>query len=95
MSEFLRCDATGCDHVEDVGAITAEMVDKPCPKCGANLLTKADFDVYAAVFQPAMRMMFDLGLAKEAASGTPPEQSITVNYHDGEMRVKMPKARTA
>lgn len=43
MSEVLNCDAQGCDHVEPVGKITADMVGVPCPKCGANLLTEDDW----------------------------------------------------
>lgn len=43
MSEVLNCDAQGCDHVESVGKITADMVGMPCPKCGANLLTEQDW----------------------------------------------------
>ena len=40
----IKCDAPGCDYYDD----SAEMEDyplylnKPCPKCGANLLTEAD-----------------------------------------------------
>jgi hypothetical protein len=44
MSEFLKCDAAGCDHFE-LTAITIDVVDKPYPKCGANLCTKEDFCV--------------------------------------------------
>lgn len=39
----LKCDAVGCDHIETVGTITAELIGKPCRKCGANLLTEDDF----------------------------------------------------
>jgi hypothetical protein len=42
----IKCDAIGCDY-RDPSATFAQYqdyVDKPCPKCGANLLTKADYD---------------------------------------------------
>lgn len=42
--EFLKCDAAYCDHVEEVPEITEGMVGKPCPLCGANLLTQEDWD---------------------------------------------------
>lgn len=38
----LKCDS--CDHSETVEALSASLIDKPCPRCGANLLTKADYD---------------------------------------------------
>jgi len=46
MSEHLNCDAEGCNHVEQVGTITEEMVGLPCPKCGANLLTAEDWEAW-------------------------------------------------
>lgn len=42
--QSLKCDAEGCDHVETVQDITADLIGKPCPKCGANLLTKDDYE---------------------------------------------------
>jgi len=92
MTKFLKCDAAECDHVEHIEAITADMVGKPCPKCGANLLTQGDWDVYSTVVQPAMRAMVDLGLAKEATVDTPAAERMSINYHDGELRFKFPKA---
>lgn len=46
--EILNCDAPECAHVETVGVVTAEMVDMPCPACGANLLTAADWEDWKA-----------------------------------------------
>jgi len=40
--QSLKCDAAGCDHVEPVPEITADLIGTPCPKCGANLLTEED-----------------------------------------------------
>lgn len=43
----IKCNAEGCDYedmsiqVEDY----CEWVDRPCPKCEANLLTEADFEL--------------------------------------------------
>ncbi|MHA6731766.1 hypothetical protein [Devosia sp. A369] len=85
--EFLKCDAAGCDHSENVAAITAEMVGKPCPTCGANLLTQGDWDFYSQMFKPAVEAMKALGIVAEAE----PESvgAVRFNYHDGEMRVRM------
>lgn len=43
-SFFLKCDAPGCLHQEPCDAITEQLIGKPCPKCGADLLTREDFD---------------------------------------------------
>ena len=37
--EVLKCDQYGCGHIENVGQITQDMVDTPCPRCGESLLT--------------------------------------------------------
>lgn len=60
MAEVLNCDADGCGHVEDVGTITADMVDMPCPVCGANLLTKEDWvawQPYSAVLSSVQEIV--------------------------------------
>lgn len=46
--DFLKCDAPDCDHFEQT-PVTIEIVDKPCPKCGANLCTKDDFVTFRAI----------------------------------------------
>ena len=42
----LKCDAPGCDYKEKTTELTAEAImaaiGRPCPKCGANLLTAED-----------------------------------------------------
>ena len=46
----IKCDKPGCGFIdetvswEDVEKVGREWVDKPCPKCGSNLLTQVDFD---------------------------------------------------
>ena len=87
MAEFLKCDALGCDHVEQVEAITADMVGKLCPKCGASLLTQGDWEVWSAVFEPAMRHLIEAGLAAPADAETPESERVSYNYHDGELRI--------
>lgn len=87
MSEFLKCDADGCDHVEHMAEITADMVGRPCPKCGANLLTQGDFTTYMSMVRPLMQGLIDAGLSQPATADTPPEQRVSVNYHDGTLKV--------
>lgn len=42
----LRCDAPGCGYLDPVPELTPEYlmanIGRPCPKCGASLLTKED-----------------------------------------------------
>lgn len=92
MSEFLKCDAEGCDHVEDVAEITVDMVGKPCPKCGANLLTPEDWTFYSTVFRPGLDALAAAGLDVRAGKDTPADERAAFNYHDGEIRISLPKA---
>ena len=44
---LIVCDNTSCDFKipfdEELEEFTILFIDKPCPKCGENLLTKKDF----------------------------------------------------
>jgi hypothetical protein len=42
----IKCDALGCDFKDPTVSINdyKQWLNKPCPKCGANLLTQADLD---------------------------------------------------
>lgn len=46
----LHCDACGYDMPEPV-AFTAELIGTPCPKCGADMLTRADFEKTKKLFR--------------------------------------------
>ncbi len=87
MSEFLKCDAAGCDHFE-MTAVTIDVVDKPCPKCGANLCTKEDFVLFKS-----------LSAASEAATAVilrdDPEAQldlVATNVSNGRIRIAPGKA---
>mgnify|MGYP000959964872 CR=1 FL=1 len=51
----IKCDTEGCDfkdmsvEVEDY----KDWLNKPCPKCGGNLLTQADFDKVSYLIRTA------------------------------------------
>lgn len=49
MTEALKCDAPGCDHIQYFGKITADMVGMPCPKCSADLLTSEDWQKWQPI----------------------------------------------
>lgn len=41
----IKCDADGCDYQDESAKFEnyKDYLGKPCPKCGANLLTEADY----------------------------------------------------
>lgn len=42
----IRCDAKGCDYEVSANPRSFhEFIDRPCPVCGANLLTKEDYSM--------------------------------------------------
>lgn len=82
MAFFLSCDVVDCDHREDVDDILESDIGKPCPKCGANLLTAEDFEVFDKQFKPAMEMMKTLGLLADPGSGAD-GKLLSINYHAG------------
>ena len=49
MDNFnIHCDSCGRDYYTDGGFTRKELrkwIDKPCPACGANLLTKGDYNI--------------------------------------------------
>lgn len=82
MGGVLQCDEDDCDHVEEVEAISEDMIGKPCPKCGASLLTQEDYDFWVERIQPAFDLMRELGLAVELpADAAPPEGMAKVSVH--------------
>lgn len=47
---YVKCDADGCNYTEDIPTSNkmTDYINKPCPKCGANLLTYEDYLRYEA-----------------------------------------------
>ncbi len=101
----LRCDAPGCDHAESIDVTDRppgpEYVNKPCPKCGANLLTARDHADYLVFHAMMMRVnaavgpMSDAEVAAAEAAGD--VHDITVNPHAGDLNLEVrdvPKPRT-
>ena len=90
MSEFLKCDNEACGIRHVVGTITEAMIGMPCPECGSDLLTKADWDFHLAAVRPGLAVMIALGLGEPADEDTPEEMRMTVQSHNGELRIKLP-----
>jgi len=47
----VKCDTDGCDYHDDSVQLKdyEQWINKPCPKCQANLLTEADYGTVQAV----------------------------------------------
>lgn len=87
MSEVLNCDAAGCDHVEPVGRITQDMVDMPCPVCGANLLTKADW----IAWQPYSALLSAVSSLPKSDDGA--ETEFRVGLHGATTKIEFGPAK--
>jgi hypothetical protein len=87
--EYLKCDASSCDHFE-MAPIVIENVGKPCPKCGANLLTQDDFINYR-------KMKAGIDAANEvvfAANPKAPMILMAAHSHNGQVRRKNVEGQT-
>jgi hypothetical protein len=84
MSHFLKCDA--CEHVEDVpGGITKDHIGKPCPSCGADLLTDRDYSRFITV-------MSILPGPQEYKPDPEATVSAVVHVHNGEITIRISEA---
>lgn len=91
----IKCDAMGCGwsnmdvEWDDIDATTAEWLNKPCPKCGANLLTEEDVESTKKMFvvlEIMEKVSKEIGLdndeettAKMISDGTASKKIITEN----------------
>lgn len=80
--EYLKCDAPDCDHFE-MTPVTIEVVDKPCPKCGANLCAAEDFLLFKTLSASSHA-------ARELILRDKPETELTMvatNVHKGQIKI--------
>lgn len=63
----LKCDAAGCDFTDPSGAPDESSLNRPCPKCGANLLTEADLAAVRLLQYVAHAMNAEMGPAPDDA----------------------------
>lgn len=76
----LKCDAEGCDYEETVEATSQnvnEFIGKPCPKCGANLLTEAD----AAALHMLFAAVATVNLAHGPAADDEPMENFPISMN--------------
>lgn len=85
--EYLKCDALGCDHTEFVGLVEGEHIGKPCPKCGASLLTEEDY-VACIEVREKIKFLVELGiLGNPNGEPTPGTPMVDINPHDGKLNL--------
>jgi hypothetical protein len=88
MPEFLKCDAAPCDHVEFVEVIDESLIGKPCPKCGANLLTEADCRVWLDVIQQGIKLAESLGLVVDRQPAAD-QALLRIGFHDATLTTSL------
>lgn len=64
--EGLKCDAKDCDYVDENITLEEyeEYLNKPCPKCGANLLTQEDIAAVKVMIK-MIDMLNEVGLTSD------------------------------
>jgi hypothetical protein len=80
----LHCD--DCHHeVDYLGKMTAEHIGTPCPICGSDMLTEADYKVGRRV-QVVMAILAFFGLARKVPRDDS-DAHVSVHHHAGKTTV--------
>lgn len=63
----IKCDAEGCDYTDENVNLEDynDYLNKPCPKCGANLLTQEDMDTVQYMIK-MVNFLNDAGIMAES-----------------------------
>lgn len=82
----LKCDA--CGHREPPAELHEGMIGRACPSCGANMLTREDYEAALGVMQ-AIEALNAIGSALGIGTEAPDENGkrITINHHNGKTQV--------
>lgn len=78
----IKCDE--CGHIEPKREMTEALIGMPCPDCGADMMTRQDYDAGMKMFE-VIKMLEALGLAKMVDG--PTEGSIAINPHAGSLTI--------
>ena len=87
---YLKCDADGCSHVEEIERLERELIGKECPSCGANMLTEEDFQ-HGLKVEGMVALMQALGIATDEAGATKDHVKVEINPRGGELNLKIKK----
>ena len=97
QADFVVCDNPSCDYkVENPGgdprADLSDWVDKPCPKCGENLLTQEDYELHNK-----MMVLLDaiVDLIPESKEPIPEDKMVTgiIKARDGKISLTIDKKK--
>lgn len=91
----LKCDAPTCDYVAPAGLYVfgAHLIGTPCPKCGASLLTKQDYDIMTKI-KAGVDFINRLGAKLGLGTEEPPTKgdgtcSVSVSPVNGKIEIKV------
>lgn len=89
----LHCDNPACGHDLAEGEVTwgEHLIGYRCPKCGHDMLTRADFETSQRVHRAMLWINRWFGwLGKEYDPANPYWKSeVTLHYHDGRTNIKI------
>jgi hypothetical protein len=74
------CDAPGCGYESVEQNVSAAFIGRPCPNCGANLLTEEDYAAALRLF--ALTAAINAGIGPLAYSGEVPTVSVNPRGDD-------------
>ncbi len=80
------CDNPKCDFKDSTVTDFPSYINKPCPKCGENLLTQEDFEAHE-------KMIAMVTLLNEVLPPVTPEDEkdmshMSVHYHAGKLTIE-------
>lgn len=85
----LKCDAVGCSYRDaEPLPFTEDLIGRPCPVCGANMLTRADFE-------DAQKLLTAIGTVNRAFGHLGTENSdadhtaVRFGVHEGEFTIDL------
>lgn len=87
----LRCDAPGCDFIEPGPMpFTRDLIGRPCPKCGASLLSERDYRDTLRQFAAIdfINRYFGWLGSEKLPEGA---RSLAIRTHDGEVTAVLRK----
>lgn len=102
---YLLCDAPGCGHNEpkprpETLEQMRAYIGTPCPKCGANLLTKEDAAEGWPIFEKLLKLEkstrevcakldLDFDELERQAEADPNAKRVVLRHHDGVTRLEI------
>lgn len=48
-TQHIKMNCDSCGYTKKIDKVTKDIIDKPCPKCGAIIIKKKDYDTYKMI----------------------------------------------